>query len=1347
MSPAPEPNGKPIDPDPAKDSVRPRLSILRSSGVRQLLAMLLVAAAYLIAARLGLSLAFTNKSVSPVWPPTGIALAGLLLLGYRASPGVFLGAFLANYFLTPVSLLTATGIAGGNTLEALTAAILLQRFVEPKKLFAHAANVLKFVIIAVIFSTAISATIGNLTLLLAGAETANQFGSLWLTWWLGDAVGALVVTPLVLTWVERPLERYSVSRLIETAASIVALSFISAVIFTNFVLDQSRHYAIGHLIIPVLLWVAFRFGPRGGATAITLVSAIAIWGTTHSLGPYALADQNRALLLLQAFIADIAITTLVLATVVRERKSAENVLRQQTETLQLAHAFARDLDDVITVWYAGAEKLYGFTATEAVGRRSHELLHTIHPQPLEEIRRKLFWDGTWEGELVHRAKDGKQLTVASHFSLYRDERGRPAGILEVNNDITEEKRTEQALHESREWLRMTMEGSRMGTWTRDLDDTNRVQWSPELERMFGLSPGGFSQTEEEFFEFVHSDDRARLAEAVRAAIENKTDYDIEFRYTPKGGGIRWMLGRGRALYDSSGKPYRLAGLGWDITERKQVEESLVRNQEALQLAHKVARGGTWQWDLLTNAVEWSEEYYGLLGLKSDEVQPSFEEWARRVHPDDLPIVFQEHERAIAAKRDIDVEFRIKRADGEWRWFHRTGRCVYDANGQALSMAGITFDITERRRAQEATRLLAAIVESTDDVIIGKDLNGIITSWNTAAEKLYGYSAEEAIGQPVSILVPPERPDEEEEILARLTRGERIHHYETVRLNKDGRRIDVSLTVSPIVDKTGRVIGASKIARDITEWKRAEEAIRESQAQLANMIGSAMDAVITLDEHQQIVIFNSAAEKMFRCSAGEAIGQPIDRFIPDRFRSAHHEHIRTFEETHVTRRSMGQLGAIFGLRADGEEFPIEASISQVEVNGRSLFTVILRDITQRKSVEEEREQLLASEHAARTEAEAANRTKDEFLAMLSHELRTPLTAMLGWLSILRSQSVDEKTFAHGIEAVERNAKIQAHLIEDLVDVSRIIGGKLSLEVRPIDLSPVIRAAIEVVRPAADAKGVEIEFCEEPLVGPVSGDATRLRQVVWNLLSNAVKFTPREGRVNVSLRRFKSQAQIVVSDSGAGIPPEFLPHVFERFRQAESSVTRSHRGLGLGLAIVRHLVELHGGTVLAESEGQGKGATFTISLPLAAISAKKEPKLPMAKPKTEEAVAPLLGLRVLVVEDEFDAGELISLALEYSGAKVEVARSAQDGLRAMSVFKPDVLLSDIGLPGESGYDLIRKIRSMASGANEIPAVALTAFASERDRESALAAGFQVHLSKPVQPHELVKVIERLANRRRN
>jgi len=403
-----------------------------------------------------------------------------------------------------------------------------------------------------------------------------------------------------------------------------------------------------------------------------------------------------------------------------------------------------------------------------------------------------------------------------------------------------------------------------------------------------------------------------------------------------------------------------------------------------------------------------------------------------------------------------------------------------------------------------------------------------------------------------------------------------------------------------------------------------------------------------------------------------------------------------------------------------------------------------DITERKRAEKEREQLIHREHAARTEAEEANRIKDEFLATLSHEMRTPLTAMLGWLAMLRTRPLDDETTRHAIETVERNARAQAQLIEDLVDVSRIAGGKRNLEVRRIDLAPVIAAAVDVVRPAANARGVQIEVVNDEAVGPVSGDPARLQQVIWNLLSNAVKFTNRDGLVYVSLHRSGSQAELVVRDTGIGIAPEFLPRVFERFRQAESPITRSHHGLGLGLAIVRHLTELHGGTVRAESPGEGLGSTFTIRLPLAAVQVDAADSYPADEAQSVGAVTTrqsLAGVRVLVVEDEPDARELLSLTLECSGAEVTAVESSEEALNNLQTFKPDVLLSDIGLPIESGYELIRKVRSLPSESRGIPAVALTAFATEKDKLLALSAGFQVHLVKPVEPDVLVETIERL------
>ena len=348
-----------------------------------------------------------------------------------------------------------------------------------------------------------------------------------------------------------------------------------------------------------------------------------------------------------------------------------------------------------------------------------------------------------------------------------------------------------------------------------------------------------------------------------------------------------------------------------------------------------------------------------------------------------------------------------------------------------------------------------------------------------------------------------------------------------------------MKAAPRVGANGVCLGYIGYCLDIDETRRAEQALQESQDQLAGIIASAMDAIITVDESQHVTMFNAAAEKIFRCRAEEALGQPLDRFIPERFRAAHREHIQFFGRTNVTRRDMGMLGAISGVRCDGEEFPIEASISQFEVAGQKFFTVILRDITRRKLAEQERERLLASEKTQREVAEAANRMKDEFLATVSHELRTPLNAILGWVHLLRSGHFDEPTAASGLEAIERNARAQSQLVEDLLDVSRIIMGKIRLDFRVVDLRSIIEAAVETIRPAAQAKGIQVGIILNSGTGPVWGDPNRLQQVLWNLLSNAVKFTSGGGRVEIRLEQVNSTARITVNDTGKGISADVSP----------------------------------------------------------------------------------------------------------------------------------------------------------------------------------------------------------------
>jgi signal transduction histidine kinase len=673
-----------------------------------------VAAVYFSAARLGLSLAFLNASVSPVWPPTGVAIAAVVLFGYRILPAVLVGAFLAN-LATGLPIATAAGIAVGNTLEAATAGYLLHRLARVRNPFNRTIDVLKFALIAGVVSTAVAATIGNITLCLSGSANWTHFGSLWLTWWLGDGTGALMVAPLFITWAEPPVERWPTARWAEAGALFLSVSFIAVLIFGGVILYRTP---VGHLTIPVMLWAAFRLGPRGVATTIPVLSGIATWGTTRGFGPFVTNNQNESLLLLQVFVAVIAITFLAVAAIVTERKLAEEKLRASEE---------------------------------------------------------------------------------------------------------------------------------------------------------------------------------------------------------------------------------------------------------------------------------------------------------------------------------------------------------------------------------------------------------------------------------------------------------------------------------------------------------------------------------------------------------------------RFRNAYEQ------------------------------------------------------------------------------AESASQIKDEFLATLSHELRTPLNAMLGWARILQSSNLDKDTAKHAVETIYRNARVQAQLIDDLLDVSRIISGKLHLEPQPLEVAPAIQAAIDVVQPAASAKGIDLEMSIDRGPGRVSADPDRLQQVLWNLLHNAVKFTPAGGSVQISVERIDSSVRIAVRDTGQGIEPEFLPNVFDRFRQADSSTTRLHGGLGLGLGIVRSLVELHGGSVAATSDGTGRGSTFTVTLPhltdqetgryrtggMPPQSSRKEDL------RTEPSPA-LTGLRLLVVDDEPDGRELVVVMLKRCGAEVTAVASAAEALDTIGQWRPDVLISDIEMPGEDGYALINKIRSSELKGARLPAVALTAHARDEDRARALDAGYQAHVAKPVSLADLATAI---------
>jgi PAS domain S-box-containing protein len=737
-------------------------------------------------------------------------------------------------------------------------------------------------------------------------------------------------------------------------------------------------------------------------------------------------------------------------------------------------------------------------------------------------------------------------------------------------------------------------------------------------------------------------------------------------------------------------------------------------------------------------------------------------WTKGVHPDDYDRCLEIYVTSFEAREPFEMEYRLRRYDGEYRWILDHGVPRFSPGGDFLGYIGSCIDIAERKKVEEALseseQRFARFMRHLPGLAWIKDLQGRYVYANAAALKAFRTPPEGLYGRTDDETFPPEVAAQfKENDQQALTKEEGIFVVETLE-HEDGVLHYSAVRKFPIPGQDDRETNIGGIAIDITESKRADEALRESQERLAGIVSSAMDAIITVGEDHRIVLFNEAAERMFGCPAAEALGQPLNRFIPERFRSAHTEHIRRFGETGGTSRAMGHLRALAALRADGTEFPIEAAISSIEVGGRKLYTVIHRDITERKQAEAEREQL-AQEQIARAAAEAANRSKDEFLALVSHELRSPLNAILGYTRMLRSGPLDRDVINNVTAIVERSARAQLQIIEDLLDSARIASGKLRIEPEPVDLVPALQAALDTVRSAAEAKGVTLVANFGPLMEEVLGDATRIQQVVWNLLTNAVKFTPEGGRVELRMEGDADSVRITVSDTGKGIEPEFLPFVFDRFRQADPSGARRYGGLGLGLSLVKHLVELHGGTVTAESEGAGKGSTFTVTLPRrhlefiappAAVSSREvrtEDAIPM-----DEALS-LEGVSVLAVDDQEEARELLVQTLSEYGAQVTAVSSGAEALAFLSNLpggkRPDALILDIAMPEEDGYTVLNKVRALeaaqGAAADRIPAIALTAYGRSKDRLRALQAGFHMHVAKPVEPGELAVVIASLTDRR--
>jgi PAS domain S-box-containing protein len=802
------------------------------------------------------------------------------------------------------------------------------------------------------------------------------------------------------------------------------------------------------------------------------------------------------------------------------------------------------------------------------------------------------------------------------------------------------------------------------------------------------------------------------------------------------------------------------------------------------------------------------------------------------------------------------------SDEQWQLSALADQAAIALDNARLYEMELAEAVRARDLSQIALLRLAAIVESSDDAIVSKDLNGIINSWNKGAERILGFTAEEVIGQPVTILIPSDRQAEETDILTRIRKGQRIEHFETVRQRKDGSLINVSLTISPIKNELGEVIGASKIARDITRSKEAQEQLRRALEFDQTVMLSMGEGLYTVDSEGRATFMNPAAERMLGWINDEILGRRIhdvihhtrpdgtpfpaeecaglqvlregktvsehqDSFIrkdgtffdvvysssplrsEDRIsgivvvfrditeRKRAEEEIRfqahlldavdqaviatnldgtvifwnSFAEklygwpatealgsnvldvtlSPALREKAGEIlerlkageswaGEFEMQRRDGTFFPAQVNDSPI-LNDKSELIGIVGvsvDNSERRRAETEREDLLFRERQARAEAESANRLKDEFLAMLSHELRNPLNVVIGYSEILRrsDESQSQAFVTKAAEAIRRNAMAQAQLVSDLLDLSRLQMGKLSLDRKPVSLSTVIKEAVETVSAEVKAKAIALSVELEKEILVVEGDSVRLGQIAWNLLNNAVKFTPANGRIKIALGQEANEARLTVDDSGQGIVPEFVPHVFEMFRQGDASSSRRQGGMGIGLALVKQLVELHDGRVQVYSAGIDRGSRFTVWIPLYKAGAEG-----LSSEKVG-ATGALSAKFILIVDDSLESTEMLGKLLELEGAFVDSAKSGAEALEIAHQKRFDLIISDISMPEMDGYQLLRKLRTLPQ-METVPAIALTGYGRTADIERAHAEGFAEHLTKPIDIDELLQIVKRLTD----
>jgi PAS domain S-box-containing protein len=888
-------------------------------------------------------------------------------------------------------------------------------------------------------------------------------------------------------------------------------------------------------------------------------------------------------------------------------------------------------------------------------------------------------------------------------------------------------------------LAESQRAAHIGSWAIELPGQQLV-WSEEAYRVWSVCSQKFTPDIDSSLRLIHPDDVAAMQEWLRACLAREKPAALEFRLPQPDGDFRVLKHEGVLVVDEWDRALRMVGTIQDITEKRRSEAILRVSHQALRSVSK----GILITDAEHRILSANNAFLTITGYSEEELLGQHCQFLQG--PETDAETLNQIRCALRDKKEFSGEILNYRKDGTPFWNEMSISPVRDEQGYWTHFIGITRDITLRKQtllalAKNQAELELAFNTSLTGMAL-LDMDGRFLRVNPSFGSILGRTEQEMLQMDISSITHPEDSPLDPNVLQEFLTGKR----ESVLLerryrHKDGHYLWAQLNTSLMRNVHGMPLHFMSQMRDITESKRTQQLLLESENRFRTAFAHAAVGMVLTDISGRVLQANETYARITGYSVDELaiLDLSLLYFPGDLQRS----------RLLIQQVVRGEIPAFDieqrYIRKDGSLVWVHNSITLTrDIQGQPAQIITLcRDVTEQRHLDTQREELLISERAIRSQAERANRIKNEFLSTLSHELRTPLNAIMGWVELLKEADSEPGLLDEGLTVISRNVRAQATLIDDLLDMSRIESGQLRITRKYIDLREVLTAAIAVVTPAAEAKGIRIFTGLSPVNTSMNGDPDRLQQVMWNLLTNAVKFTAQGGQVNVSLTPIKSAIEITDSDNGQGIVPEFLPHVFDRFRQQDASMTRRQGGLGLGLSLVKELVGLHGGTVQVSSPGQGQGATFTVVLPSNTPEvACREVSSHRARIWSKPANPSLDGARILVVEDEPDSRELVRRILEAEGAKVLPAANAEEGLELLRQEKPEVILSDIGMPGHDGYQFIQWVRSLNphEGGNA-PAAAFTAFARPEDRARALEAGFQIHLVKPVKPTQLIATVTQL------